>query len=108
MHANLIMVYICNRYMHTCINIYLHIIHILYIHTLIHTLIHLNFPIIRSSPVLCLTIGYGFAWVGHFFFELNRPATFTYPALSIMGDFRLWYEIAKYGLSLLVPTPHTS
>ena len=22
--------------------------------------------------------GYGFAWVGHFFFERNRPATFTH------------------------------
>lgn len=36
--------------------------------------------------------GYGFAWVGHFFFEKNRPATFKYPAFSLMGDFRLWFE----------------
>ena len=37
-------------------------------------------------------IGYGFAWAGHFFFEKNKPATFKYPAFSLMGDFRLWFE----------------
>ena len=37
--------------------------------------------------------GYGFAWVGHFFFEHNRPATLRYPMLSLMGDGRMWWEI---------------
>lgn len=37
--------------------------------------------------------GYAFAWVGHFFFEHNRPATFQYPGYSFMGDWRLWWEI---------------
>jgi hypothetical protein len=36
--------------------------------------------------------GYGFAWVGHFFFEKNRPATFKQPFYSLMGDFMMWYD----------------
>ncbi len=43
--------------------------------------------------VAALVQGYAFAWVGHFFFERNRPATFKYPAYSLMGDWRLWWEI---------------
>ena len=42
-----------------------------------------------ATPV----IGYGFAWVGHFIFEKNRPATFKYPLFSLAGDFRLWFEV---------------
>lgn len=43
----------------------------------------------KASSILL--IGYGFAWVGHFFYEKNRPATFTYPVFSLIGDFRMWY-----------------
>jgi hypothetical protein len=42
--------------------------------------------------VLPLT-GYGFAWVGHFFFEKNRPATFQYPLWSLRGDFTLFFDV---------------
>ena len=39
--------------------------------------------------------GYAFAWVGHFFFEHNRPATFRYPAYSLFGDWRLWWDVLR-------------
>ena len=38
---------------------------------------------------IALLIGYGFAWVGHFFFEKNKPATFKYPLMSLRGDIRM-------------------
>ena len=37
--------------------------------------------------------GYGFAWVGHFVFEKNRPATFTHPWYSLMADFVLFRDM---------------
>ena len=44
--------------------------------------------------------GYGFAWVGHFFFEKNRPATFTYPLYSLIGDFVMFRDILLGKISL--------
>lgn len=50
-------------------------------------------------------IGYGFAWVGHFGFEKNRPATFKYPFYSLMGDWVMFAEILMGRISILKPGP---
>ena len=44
--------------------------------------------------------GYGFAWIGHFFFEHNRPATFRQPWYSLAGDWVLWWQITTGKRSL--------
>jgi len=47
--------------------------------------------------------GYGFAWVGHFFFEKNRPATFTYPLYSFIGDWAMFKDILIRKESIINP-----
>ena len=37
--------------------------------------------------------GYSFAWIGHFVFEKNKPATFKYPVYSLMGDFLMFFHL---------------
>jgi hypothetical protein len=44
--------------------------------------------------------GYAFAWVGHFFFEHNKPATFKYPWLSYKGDWRMWWDMLRGRIAL--------
>jgi hypothetical protein len=62
-----------------------------------------NYWLLLLMPVM----GYGFAWVGHFFVEHNRPATFTYPVWSLVSDWimygnfltgRLGKELEKAGV----------
>ncbi|WP_349743484.1 Mpo1-like protein [Roseateles cavernae] len=43
--------------------------------------------------LLALLCGYGFAWIGHFGFEKNRPASFKRPLYSLMGDWVMYKDI---------------
>jgi hypothetical protein len=72
--------------------------------------IHFTVKAIRKRrPGLLLVaplVGYGFSWIGHFFVEKNRPASFKNPLWSFLGDLRMYgkiwrgemdFEIARHG-----------
>ena len=66
-------------------------------------LVVLAIALFRQQPIWLFVvplIGYGFAWVGHFFFEKNRPATFSYPLYSLMGDWVMFRDILYGRISL--------
>ena len=47
-----------------------------------------------------IVAGYGCAWIGHFFFEKNKPASFKSPLKSFASDFRMYADVLRGNLSL--------
>ncbi|KAI9317708.1 hypothetical protein BX666DRAFT_2026980 [Dichotomocladium elegans] len=47
----------------------------------------------KQLLLVALIQGYAFAWIGHFCFEKNKPATFRYPIYSFICDFKMWKEV---------------
>ncbi len=47
-----------------------------------------------------IAAGYACAWVGHFFFEKNKPASFKFPLKSFVSDFRMYGDVLRGNLSL--------
>jgi hypothetical protein len=56
---------------------------------LVLAVVQMNWLWLLAMPLF----GYGFAWIGHFVIEKNRPATFSYPVLSLMGDIYMFFQI---------------
>ncbi len=56
---------------------------------LVYAIVTMNWRAFAALPF----IGYGFAWSGHFFFEKNRPATFTYPFYSLAADWVMFKNV---------------
>lgn len=48
-------------------------------------------PALLAAPIA----GYGFAWVGHYAFEKNRPATFRHPLYSLAGDWVMYAQMLR-------------
>lgn len=48
-----------------------------------------------------LLSGYACAWIGHFFFEHNKPASFKQPLYSFISDWRMLSDVVRGRLSLI-------
>lgn len=53
---------------------------------LIYSLLSQQYLLLLLLPV----VGYGCAWIGHFVFEKNRPATFGHPLYSLAADWVMY------------------
>ncbi len=62
------------------------------------SLLCLGLLLISGKPqylLYALLSGYGCAWVGHFVFEKNKPASFKRPLYSFMGDWVMYRDMLR-------------
>ncbi len=50
-------------------------------------------------------IGYGPAWLGHYVFEKNKPATFGHPGMSLLCDWLMAKDMLIGRVPLFGPLP---
>lgn len=65
---------------------------------MISTYLFVGHVILRSSKRIMLSVplvSYGLAWIGHFLYERNKPATFEYPAFSLIGDYHMFLDCVQ-------------
>lgn len=48
-----------------------------------------------------LASGYACAWIGHFIFEKNKPASFKQPLYSFVSDWRMFADVLRGNISLI-------
>lgn len=63
-----------------------------------------------ASPwwlLLLPLLGYGPAWVGHFFFERNKPATFDFPLWSLLCDWLMTRDMILGRVPVFGELPQT-
>ncbi|MFM7758595.1 MAG: Mpo1-like protein [Crocinitomicaceae bacterium] len=66
-----------------------------FITIVIYSFIAENYWLLLFGP-LC---GYGFAWIGHYVFEKNKPATFKHPFYSLISDFIMFYHMMTFQMA---------
>lgn len=62
---------------------------VLFIAIIVYACVTGRWLLALAAPVF----GYGLAWTGHFFFEKNKPATFSHPIYSFMGDLMMLRDL---------------
>jgi hypothetical protein len=75
----------------------------LFLSILFWSLITGRYTILIAGPFA----GYGFAWVGHFFFEKNKPATFKYPFFSLASDFVMLFHFVTGQIETKLKEAHS-
>lgn len=55
-------------------------------------------PVAPGALLAAPVVGYGLAWIGHFAFEKNKPATWggaQFALWSLRGDLRMWRHMVS-------------